>query len=387
VTSYFVAPVRKEREIMSNNSWEGYGGPVNMDKYDFNGIDPALDDCCRREVESNRVYNALTSTLSRHDVTLQAERRKRHVLGNLSFGSGCRCMYDPNLDGGEYRALTEFRESLKKEEDEEDDEEQKEINQEESGGGEDDSDDEFNYLLDDDLPVDNALEERRRAELEFAMLQQETALHHGYGVHRQMHPNRVLKAASLGSGRDPPSAVVLHLVDTESMKSASLDLILEDLAKTYKGTKFLRSDGRSTILLNPEIVSTSLPGIAANADMPCLVSIVKGDVVAKCARLEGLIEDDDRAISHAVHNWLDHTHALVKGTPAYDEVCFIRPEEEALLDNMRAAREREKEERFNCGLAGCCKTFAHEHVGIENQEQRGLVVSEETVLGDNSGYI
>lgn len=29
---------------------EGLGGPVRMDPYTFDGIDPALDDCCRREV-------------------------------------------------------------------------------------------------------------------------------------------------------------------------------------------------------------------------------------------------------------------------------------------------------------------------------------------------
>jgi hypothetical protein len=26
--------------------WEGYGGPVHMDRPDFSGIDPTLQDCC-----------------------------------------------------------------------------------------------------------------------------------------------------------------------------------------------------------------------------------------------------------------------------------------------------------------------------------------------------
>ena len=29
---------------------EGLGGPVGVDEYTFDGIDPALEDCCRREV-------------------------------------------------------------------------------------------------------------------------------------------------------------------------------------------------------------------------------------------------------------------------------------------------------------------------------------------------
>ena len=29
---------------------EGFGGPVNLDQYHLAGIDPCLEDCCRREV-------------------------------------------------------------------------------------------------------------------------------------------------------------------------------------------------------------------------------------------------------------------------------------------------------------------------------------------------
>lgn len=74
------------------------------------------------------------------------------------------------------------------------------------------------------------------------MLQQEVAIQHGYGVHHQMQPNQVLRAAGLG-GTTPPPAVVLHLVDPDSMASASLDVCLEKLALTFRGTKFLRSGG------------------------------------------------------------------------------------------------------------------------------------------------
>ena len=81
------------------------------------------------------------------------------------------------------------------------------------------------------------LEERRRAELELAMLHKEISLHHGYGAHRQMHPGRVLRAAGLGAGTPSP-AVVLHLVDPDSTASASLDLCLEELAETYEAPSF-----------------------------------------------------------------------------------------------------------------------------------------------------
>ena len=34
---------------------EGIGGPVNVERYSTSGIDPALEDCCRREVRYGTV--------------------------------------------------------------------------------------------------------------------------------------------------------------------------------------------------------------------------------------------------------------------------------------------------------------------------------------------
>ena len=34
---------------------EGLGGPVEMDSYHFDGIDPTLDSCCQREVSVSAV--------------------------------------------------------------------------------------------------------------------------------------------------------------------------------------------------------------------------------------------------------------------------------------------------------------------------------------------
>jgi len=361
-------------------AWEGLGGPVNLDRYHLEGIDPALDDCCRREVESNRKYNALTSTLNRHDITVLAERRKRHVLHNLKFGSGCRCSYDPDADGGEYRCLIEMREEFNHEKAAGEDEEQDDPKEQEREDS--DSDDEFDYLLDEDLPVDSDLEERRRAELEYAMLEQEIALHHGYGAHRQMHPNRVLRGAGLGGARAPPSTVVLHLFDPDSTVSASLDLYLEKLAATYKGTKFMRAGGRSTLLMDTNYAAASLPNLKADTDMPALIAIRNGDVIAVCPRLHGLA-DEDRIIDHEVRDWLDHANVLVERPPPLDQLCRIRPEEDALLDHMRASN-LPPEPRYNCGVPTCNKPFPHEHVGIQNQQQDGLVLPEDTVVDNEN---
>jgi len=42
-----------------------------------------------------------------------------------------------------------------------------------------------------------------------------------------------------------------------------------------------------------------------------------------------------------------------------------------------------EEERFECGVAECNKSFRHEHVGVQTEHQQGLVVSEEDIIGTN----
>ena len=38
---------------------EGLGGPIRMDEYSFDGIDPTLDACCQREVRRRNVLHRI----------------------------------------------------------------------------------------------------------------------------------------------------------------------------------------------------------------------------------------------------------------------------------------------------------------------------------------
>mmetsp|Transcript_19553 Transcript_19553/g.54581 ORF Transcript_19553/g.54581 Transcript_19553/m.54581 type:complete len:433 (+) Transcript_19553:198-1496(+) len=413
---------------------EGLGGPVNLARYSTGGIDPALEDCCRREVVGNRKHNALVTTLRRHDVAALAERRRRHLVKMpRSNGNGhgndeaCRCSCDPNSDGGEYRALIELKERKRNETEvlERENEQREQLAREEAAyerkqgdSNDSDSDDEFDYLLDelDDefgFTKDDTvrqLEEQRRAELEYTMLMRQFAGYHGYGVHRQLHPNRVLKLAGLG--RDPskskhvappPQAVVLHLVDPDSLSSASLDYYLEtELAPRSAGTMFLRSGGRSVLLMDKALARKTLPSSVVNpeTDLPALVAIRDGAVVGALPRLSGLCHggnsDNGSEIEpSAVRQWLDMAGVLLTDAPV-DEVCLIRPEEEVHMEFMRSKmgggeqppRQQEaagEEDHYDCGVAGCRKSFKHEHVGIQTNQQSGLVVREEQILGVGVG--
>jgi hypothetical protein len=132
--------------------------------------------CYHHQIESNRKYNALESTLRRHDVIAMAERRRRNLVTTPGF-EGCRCCYDPNSDGGEYLTLIEYKKqhpistpnaSTFMELIENETKEATSTLEEEY---DDDTDDEFDYLLDEGLPGGGGdddtlreLEENRRAE-------------------------------------------------------------------------------------------------------------------------------------------------------------------------------------------------------------------------------
>jgi hypothetical protein len=342
----------------------------------------------------------LERTLRRHDVVAMAERRRRNLVTTSAF-EGCRCCYDPNGDGGEYRALMEYKEqhpvSVFENNNTTTVEEEEEEENHEPNVSNDSDDDEFDYLLDDDLPGTNSdvkeLEENRRAELEFQMLTRQVAIQHGYGTHRQLHPGRVLKAAGLGENksRQPPPAVVLHLVDPDSIASASLDYYLEtSLAPQTPGTVFMRSGGRSTLLMDAAVAQkTALGVLRPDQDMPALIAIRDGVVVNVCPNLRGLSSEADSPIDeHAVQRWLDSCGVLRSQAPSVmEELCYIRPEEDALMDYMATKKPQNQNqpqlERYDCGLEGCNKAFKHEHVGIKTSEQDGLMVKEETVIGQD----
>ena len=386
----------------------------------------------RKKIESNRKQTALETTLRRHDRIALAERRRRNLIKDLSFGNGCRCCYDTN-DGGEYTSLIELRASLGKggkeggeegldndtiqNENDEYDRRRNNDNYDENQDDEDSDDDsEFDYLLDEDLPGTETmnhelqlLQQERLEELQLSALIRESAMQHGFGVHRQFHPQRVLYAAGLGlegkrnsttgtatavSAVIPPAAVI-HL-NEDSILSASLDLCLEEMAlNRYRGTKFVRSFGRTVMSFNKDLVERVLPRLKIDSSLPVLIAVKDGVVVSICENLSLFVagggsthqqnkKNDLQVEPRAVEEWLDRAGVLLHTVPIdFEDYCRIRPEEDALIENM--IREKAKLDEINeklihnCGIAGCRKTFYHEHVGVKNEQQSGLVVSEEKI--------
>ena len=253
-----------------------------------------------------------------------------------------------------------------------------------------DSGDEFDYLLDEDIEssAENDLQAYRRAELESMARNYEVLRYHGFGVHRQMHPQRVFPSVGYGVvDRDryiPPGAVV-HLFDAYSPLSVSLDFCLEDISSRYPGTKFVRGMGVSTIVFAED----SGDDRWKNGDLPMLLAIKGGRVVTFSSGLRDFSNGGDDVEPRMVEQWLDNAGVLVDTPPPIEAVCRIRTEEDMLMENMRQLRglgnetfEGDKEarqERYDCGLEGCNKSFFHEHVGVKTDAQDGVLVSESQV--------
>ncbi|KAL7538115.1 hypothetical protein ACHAXR_008297, partial [Thalassiosira sp. AJA248-18] len=459
--------------------FEGVGAPVNVDQ--TNGhIDPTLDSCCQREIESNRKRTAVETALRSHDRVAHAENQRRHqphhnpslaslpvggggynynaynLIHGMSFGSGCRCCYDPNGDGGEYDLLAEARldrghaaaaaaaangNDNHYNVDHEDGNGANKHNNENNNS--DDSDDEFDYLLDEDLPtttttnpgavvssIEYSYNEQRRAELENTLRHHEVARYHGYGVHRQMSPQRVF--AAVGYGADQvrnvvcPRGAVLHLYDDDSPLSVSLDLCLEGMATRYLGTKFVRGVGIASLqFANEDYYDGGNNNAWRKKDnLPMVLALREGRVVAWSSGLRDFYRDrgSHEVESRAVEQWLEHAGVLLSNVPPLDTLCRIRPEEEMLLQNMRKLNnglgsggggggggknsgfggmmgymnegkgteddleddQQQQQQRYDCGISSCNKCFYHEHVGVNNDAQDGLLVSESEVVASSS---
>jgi len=407
---------------MNQQQWtapigEGYGAPVFVDRKFGRPIDPTLDSCCQREIESNRQYNAVQRTLRRHDRVALAERLRRNAvfMADGAF-QGCRCSFDPNQDGGEYGALREFKSKIYNEglltQEQESEHEYVERKDDAHSFSNQDSDDdsEFDYLLDQvDAPgaseLATELEARRREELESTLLIGEALAHHGWGVHRQIGPARVWAACGLGTPEE--CAVLLHLFDPDRTASAHLDYLFETIyAPKFRGTRFLRTPGRPALAVHGAALNHIMQGtnLRAEHDLPALLAIRNGQVVALCRNFEGLVCDNDNQIQEsALQHWLDMTNILHFDIPSIEDLCRIRPEEDALIasgilgkdaaklhsDSSMSTAQRALAELknrgmksniddlptfFRCGVPGCEKTYKHEHVGIQTEEQSGLVV-------------
>ena len=50
---------RQQQQSQTNSMFEGYGGPINMNKYDITGIDPTLAACCQKEVRLHPILKSI----------------------------------------------------------------------------------------------------------------------------------------------------------------------------------------------------------------------------------------------------------------------------------------------------------------------------------------
>ena len=390
------------------------------------------------QIESNRKQTALENTLRKHDRVAHAENSRQlslpgagwtrkyneyNLLPLQSGDDGCRCCYDPNVDGGEYELLAEAKRdrgvAVADAVDGHGFNEQNHDTNNKSDS-EEDSDDEFDYLLDEDLPSTSShdvddLQSQRRIELQNQAYHYQVAKYHGYGVHRQISPQRVFTAAGYGANhkRDVvcPKGSVIHLYDPYSPLSVSLDICLEDMSRRYPGTKFVRGIGIASV----HHAEGGSNDDWKRDDLPMLLAIRNADVVAWSSGLRDFYRDGNEEIeSRVVEQFLENAGVLETELPSMDTLCRIRPEEEVLLENMRRLNglgrgqydggilggmrgenmgrkydeetfeeeehQQQQQERYECGVAGCCKSFFHEHVGLKTEAQDGLLVSESDVV-------
>lgn len=378
-----------------NRLFEGIGAPVRIRSVDEPIIDPALDlsidptleSDFRLDIEDIRKQRAFKATLHQHDPVAKAEQLRKQQQDTSKI-SGIYNLDYTDEDGREYELLAEVKREMQMTVEGES-EAIIHLGYEMKDAGSD-SDDEFDYLLDEDISNSSEIDmqAQRRAELEAKAEQYQILRQYGYGVHRQIHPSRVLASAGFGGSCEDgvvPRGAVVHLYDAYSPLSVSLDLCLEGMASRYPGTKFVRGLGKASLLsVNDDDTSHRWK----NGHLPMLLALKEGAVVSFSSGLRDF-NNAGQVESGAVEQWLGIAGVLSDTPPPMGAVCRVRSEEELRLDNVinlhgglscdgMASTDKDAEivnDRYNCGVDGCNKSFFHQHVGVKNGVQDGLLVS------------
>lgn len=149
-----------------------------------------------------------------------------------------------------------------------------------------------------------------------------------------------------------------HLYDAYSEDCARVDLALEELASKYPGTRFCRMELRRAASL---VERLRLPDVRSGNAV--LMSIVDGCVRDTCADYRrfgapgGLHAD-------VLEEWLHRCHALIREMPSLPRARESVRQKGKAGTGSGKGDEEEEEEFYDCGLDGCRKSFAHDHIGL-----------------------
>jgi hypothetical protein len=233
---------------------------------------------------------------------------------------------------------------------------------------------------------------------------------HRHRHHTELPPARILHLVHL---RCP--ALVAHCYHPHSPLSAALDLVLEELASRYPGTRFVRTPWPHALAadmagrLRVPAVAAAAAAAAVEGDggkSGLLLAVRDGCLVDACGdygrrfgdRGGGAGGGQGRVYVYAdaMEQWLRHCRVLESEAPDVTKARKflgalerraqrVVEEEEQKLKGRRGLRrggvgdeegeaggsdddddeEEEEEAYYECGLAGCRKAFAHSHVGLE----------------------
>lgn len=282
-----------------------------------------LDPCCQREIDDNRRNQRIKSELRRFDRSNHRLDLKQAVLGNTRVRTRCECCNVPR----DYPLLAEARDRLMKSK--EDSQAFADSNTE----SEEEEQDEFEFLMNESMtPYEierlNAVNELK-SKLQFAES-------YGYGIHREDTAGHLLRMI------EDKEYLVCHVFDPSSVSCASLDLVLEDLARKFLGTRFRR-------------ISLSDAG-----PLQAHFKIQKMEVILICFGSGSLIHSSPIRIFGAggdiyprdVETFLEHSHVLSS---------------EMIVPMLKQNDEGEElaVEKY-CDEPGCYRPFAHEHVGTSS---------------------
>jgi hypothetical protein len=301
-----------------------------------------MDSCCQKEMKEQAHKARVMRDLRKTDRSMLRWDMKQRAFGDAR---SCGCCSEP----ADYFLLLKLRQEVEAaavaQGGDEEREDERRFGDEDEEEEEDEDDADFyagleNCYLDHEVEALEAMKSRALAHEHAKML--------GFGVHREVsvaHLKELVKSHRF---------VVLFAYNARSELQARINIHLETLAGRYVGTLFRRIDAAK-----PEARAYLMQVSDDACSSIGLFAFREGSVAALTTQV-GLFGDDGEAVLSEVEKWLTQTHALSSDT---DDALLGADMAASLRELLDGGDENEGEElQSYCDLAGCHRTFPHEHV-------------------------
>lgn len=293
---------------------------MDSDKLLFEELEP----CCQKEIINNRMENELRNKLRQYDRSLKVTEIKKKVFCQIGNITKCECCTDTSM----YPLLESLRQKFIEAPSLSDD-------------AKSDSDESYEDLDEDFV---SEYEMLQRENMQKNIIRKNMYESEGFGLHAEDSVDHLINLIF------QKTSVVVHIFSPDILMCAQFDLVLENLARVYIGTKFRRLINSQGLHLSSKL---QIPTLSSGT----VLCFRNGVLAGEPFNISQFVLDQSFVMSQSdIDTYLDHLHML-------NSTATLPVNEESALSTMEMDN-CDEIDRY-CEVANCDRNYPHKHIGEE----------------------